>query len=118
MSVSTKFETISTDEQASRLMPGGSSNPHLVVFCGHGSTVVEKAEAILETTPLPSQWRLARVDPASAETTARWFGLGDIPSMAVIRKGTILAIEQECSAEAFSRLIEVARRREHLVESA
>jgi hypothetical protein len=118
MSIATTFETITNDEDASRLMPGGSAEPHLVIFCGHGAKVLEKAEALLESTRLPSQWRLARVDPQAAENTARWFGLGDSASMAVIREGAILAIEQECSTQAFERLIEVAKRREQLVESA
>ncbi|MGM0557387.1 MAG: hypothetical protein ACQEVA_13475 [Myxococcota bacterium] len=118
MSIATTFDTITNDEDASRLMPGGSAEPHLVIFCGQGADVLERAEALLETTPLPSRWRLARVDPKAAENTARWFGLGDTASMAVIREGAILAIEQECSREAFERLIEVATRREQLVESA
>ena len=53
------------------------------------------------------QHGVAFLAPQAAENTARWFGLGDTASMAVIRKGAILAIEQECSSEAFERLIEV-----------
>lgn len=117
MNTTATFETISSDEDASRLMPDGSPEPHLVIFCGQGAEVLEKAEALLQSTRLPSRWRLARVDPGAARATARWFGLEDAPSMAVIRSGAILAIEQECSSDAFERLIEVARRRESLMDS-
>jgi hypothetical protein len=118
MPVATRIETISTDEDASRLMPGGSSQPHLVVFCGDGSRVLEKVERLLEEADFPVDWRLARIDPELAEMTAQWFGVGEGSSMAVIREGAILAIEQECSIDAFARLIEVAKRRDDLIESA
>lgn len=118
MSMETTFEIIANDEAASRLMPGGSLRPHLVIFCGQEASVLEQAETLLETTRLPSGWQLARVEPKAAQKTARWFGLGDTACMAVIREGAILAIEQECSRDALERLIEVAKRREQLVESA
>ena len=104
-----KIRQICSDEDASFLMPGQGGQPTVVLFCGAQAPVVDKARGISTRAGLPDQWSLAVVDPDEAVETARWFGVSDQPAMGVVFDGALLAVEYECSTEAFERLLHVAR---------
>jgi hypothetical protein len=104
-----QFKRISSDEDASFLMPGQQSPMTLVIFCGADAPVVQKARELSAELDVPEQWGFALVDPEAASETTRWFGIKDMPAMGAVCDGALLALEYECSLEAFERLIHVAR---------
>lgn len=107
------FKRIASDEDASFLMPGQQSPMTLVIFCGAGAPVVHKARELSAQLDIPEEWGFALVDPESASETARWFGIKDMPAMGAVCDGALLALEYECSVEAFERLIHLARQQHH-----
>ena len=110
MSETIEFREVRNDEEASFLMPGRSSEIHLVMCCDAGAPAVKKAARLAPQVDLPSDWDLVVLDPEQASETARWFGIAEASGMAVIHDGVLLAIEFECSLDAFERLIDVAER--------
>jgi hypothetical protein len=111
-----QFHEITSDEEASFLMPGGDDALHVVLFCEPGSPTVQKACQLAPDVGIPEEWNLVRLDTDGADKTARHFGLAELEGMAVIEDGAILDVEYECSLEAFHRLIEVARRQSEALE--
>jgi hypothetical protein len=116
MTDSIEFCEVTADEEAVFLMPGQSQRFHLVLFCEPGSPTVEKAQALVSETEVPEQWRFVHLDPHSAPKTAQWFGLSDQMGMAAIFDGALLAVEYECSLEAFRRLLGTARQQHALLK--
>lgn len=111
-----QFHEVTSDEEASFLMPDGDDALHVVLFCEPGSPTVRKACELAPEVDIPEDWNLVRLDTDGADQTARHFGLADIEGMAVIEAGAILDVEYECSLEAFRRLIEVAERQSEALE--
>ena len=111
-----ELESLDSDEEAERLMPGGSSNCHVVVFCPGDDELKDQASEMLCAATMPDSWDLVFVDPDHAAETARWFGVQSTPSVAVIRDGALLAVEEECSEEAVERLVRFAKRQDKLVD--
>lgn len=117
MSGTVQFREISSDDEASLLMPGEEGGGlHVVLFCEPGSPTVEKACSLAPEVEVPEDWSLVLLDTDEAEETARHFGVDGVTGMAVIEDGAILDIEYECSLEAFRRLIEVAQRQSEALE--
>ncbi len=101
---------ITSDEDASFLMPGHGDEVTLVLFCGAGAPVVQRARELSTQVRLPGAWSLAVLDPQVARDTAHWFGVTELPAMGAVCDGALLAVEYECSLEAFERLIAWAKR--------
>lgn len=104
------FRRVASDDDAAFLMPGHHDAVTLVLFCGAQAPVIERARALADQVELPQGWSLAVVDPNSAADTARWFGVTEVPAMGAVSDGALLAVEYECSLEAFERLIGLAKR--------
>ncbi len=104
-----EFRRVDSDEDASFLMPGPQKQMTLVVFCGADAPVVGKARELSSQVDIPEQWSFAVVDPKAATETVRWFGVNDVPAMGAVYDGALLAVEYECSLEAFERLIQLAK---------
>lgn len=104
-----KFRRIANDEDAQFLMPGQGADMTLVIFCGADAPVVDKARALSSEVEIPEAWSFAVVDPEVAADTARWFGVTEMPAMGAVYDGALLAVEYECSTQAFERLIELAQ---------
>jgi hypothetical protein len=124
MSGSVQFHEVTSDDEASFLMPtdgtdddGGKDSLHVVLFCEPGSPTVEKACQYAPQVDIPTDWHLVLLDTEHATDTARYFGLDDVTGMAVIEDGAILDIEYECSIEAFRRLIEIAKRQSEALDA-
>ena len=52
------------------------------------------------------------IDISSDDEHASWYGIADVPAVAVVLDGAILAIEYECDAEACARVCEAACHRD------
>jgi len=121
MSGSVQFHEVTSDDEASFLMPADGADDagslHVVLFCEPGSPTVEKACQYAPQVDIPTDWHLVLLDTNNAEETAQYFGLRDITGMAVIEDGAILDIEYECSIEAFRRLIDIAKRQSDALDS-
>lgn len=116
MSESDQFYEVTSDEEASFLMPEGDEALHVVLFCEPGSPTVQKAREFAPDVDIPTDWKLVVLDTERAERTARYFGVDEIQGMAVVEEGAILDIEYECSVEAFRRLIDVAKRQSEALD--
>jgi hypothetical protein len=116
MNGTVQFREVTSDQEASFLMPDGDDALHVVLFCEPGSPTVQKACELAPEVDIPEDWNLVRLDTDGAEKTARHFGLSDLEGMAVIEAGTILDVEYECSLDAFRRLIAVAERQSEALE--
>ena len=109
MSDDISFREVTSDEEATFLMPEGDDDLHVVLFCDPGSPTIEKACELAPDVDIPADWDLVWLDTEQAEQTAGHFGVREVEGMAVVEDGAILDIEYECSLEAFQRLIEVAQ---------
>ncbi len=109
MSDPIEFREVTSDEEATFLMPGNTQRLHLVLFCEPGSPTVQKARDLICEIDVPEQWMFVHLDPNRAPRTTRRFGLSDQVGMAAIYDGSMLAVEYECSLEAFRRLLGTAR---------
>ena len=110
MSEQIEFREIESDADASFLMPGNDGGLHIVLFCEAGAPAVRKARELAPELEIPDEWDFVLLDPSRANETARRFGVDETSGMAVVGEGSLLAIEHECSLEAFRRLIEVAEK--------
>ncbi|MFB6351277.1 MAG: hypothetical protein ABEN55_17980 [Bradymonadaceae bacterium] len=116
MSGTVEFHEVTSDEEASFLLPDGDDALHVVLFCEPGSPTVQKACELAPEVDIPEDWNLVRLDTEGARRTARHFGVAELEGMAVVENGTILDVEYECSLEAFRRLIEVAKRQSEALD--
>lgn len=110
MSATVEFHEITSDDEASVLMPGEDDSLHLVLFCHKDAPTVERARQLAPRVDIPSNWDIVVLDAEKAPETASWYGVDETSGMAVIRDGSLLDIEYECSLDAFRRLIETAKR--------
>jgi len=104
-----EFCEINADEDAEFLMPGKSPKLHLVLFCAPGAPTIQKARDLVTQIEVPEDLAFVHLDPSGAPETTRWFGLSDTIGMAAIYDGAMLAVEYECSLDAFRRLLTTAR---------
>ena len=112
-----EFREITSDDEASFLMPGNDGFLHIVLFCESGAPVVDRAREIVPEVEIPEAWDFAVIDTAEAPETVRWFGVDEASGMAVIRDGSLLDIEYECSIDAFGRLIATAKKQAKALEN-
>jgi hypothetical protein len=110
MPQSPTFREVTSDEDASFLLPGNDDHLHIVLFCDAGAPAVQKARQLAPKVDIPAEWDLVLFDPDDAPETAKWFGVDERSGMAVIGHGSLLDIEYECSLSSFKRLIDVAKR--------
>jgi hypothetical protein len=109
MSDSVEFCEVNTDENAEFLMPGKSTRLYLVLFCAPGAPTIQKAKDLVTQIEVPDDLAFVHLDPSGAPETTRWFGLSEQVGMAAIYDGAMLAVEYECSLDAFGRLLATAR---------
>jgi len=108
---------IDNDAQAECLRPSdGPPELTFVLFIDPGEPMCDKAIDKLRAMTWRGDLRIAVVDVHRAPQTARWFGVHTGPALAAVYDAALLAIEHECSEEAFARLIAAAREQMDLMD--
>lgn len=84
----------------------------VILFVDRRRSDAADAEARFAQARWPDGTRTEIIDVATDHERASWYGIADVPAVAVVCDGVLLAIEHECDAAACERVCEVARQRD------
>lgn len=100
------------DQDAKALLPqaGAQRNAqlHVVLFFARHDEDNASLLARFDALPVPATARAVAVDLDGAPEVARWFGIQKTPALAAVSNGALLALEDECAADACQCLIDFA----------
>lgn len=96
---------IAGDEVADRLLPGADARFRVVLFVRGGAADGDEARRRFGALPWPADWERLVIDLDRAPRVGAWFGIAESPAVAVVRRGQLLALEDDCTGEACDRLV-------------
>ena len=100
-----KRKRIESEEEAQEWIdgPGG---PLAILFWRTGE---DELVARFDTLEWPRSWRVATIALDDAPVVAERMGVTETPAVAVLREGSILAVEYGCDPGACERVVRWAR---------
>lgn len=84
----------------------------MVLFVDRDAPEAAATQARFEAVRWPQGTRTEIIDVSTDLECARWYGIADVPAVAVVCDGALLAIEHACDAGACRRVYEMAHQRD------
>ena len=84
----------------------------MLLFVDRRQPSAAEAEARFSRVQWPPGTVPEVVDVATDDERTSWYGIADVPAVAVVCDGVLLAIEHECDASACERVCEAASQRD------